>query len=120
MPFGLINAPAAFMDLINKVFQHVLDQYVIIFIDHILVYSKNHEEHADHLSQVLETLCRNQLYAKFNKSSFWLDRVSFLSHIIFGKGVSIDPFKVKAVINWSRPTNVAKVHRFLGLVGYYR
>ncbi|XP_021889588.1 uncharacterized protein LOC110808405 [Carica papaya] len=101
------------------VFQHTLDQYVIVFIDDILVYSTSPEERAVHLSQVLKTLHWNKLYAKFNKYSFWLDRVSFLGHVILGEGVYVDPSKVEIVINWNLPTNVVEVHSFLGFASYY-
>ena len=84
MPFGLTNAPAAFMDLMNRVFQPHLDQFVIVFIDDILVYSRNVEEHAFHLQIVLQTLRDRQHYAKFSKCEFWLNEVVFLEHVISG------------------------------------
>ena len=87
MPFGLTNAPAIFIDLMNKVFHPYLDQFVIVFIDDILVYSKNVEEHAFHLRIVLQTLRDRQLYAKFSKCEFWLNEVDFLGHVVFGDGI---------------------------------
>ncbi|XP_040361820.1 uncharacterized protein LOC121049220 [Rosa chinensis] len=120
MPFGLTNAPAAFMDLMNRVFRPCLDRFVIVFIDDILVYSKSEELHAEHLNIVLETLRLLQLYAKFSKCEFWLDQVTFLGHVITAAGVSVDPQKVEAVLNWERPTNVTEIRSFLGLAGYYR
>ncbi|KAI5344006.1 hypothetical protein L3X38_011883 [Prunus dulcis] len=119
MPFGLPNAPAAFMDLMNRVFRHYLDRFVIVFIDDILVYYKSQKAHMKHLEIVLRTLRRKQLYAKFTKFQFWLDRVSFLGHIIYVEGIYVDPQKVEAVVNWPRPTNVTEVRSFLGLAGYY-
>ena len=120
MPFGLTNAPAAFMDLMNRVFQPYLDRFVIVFIDDILVYSGSSEEHSEHLRIVLQTLRERQLYAKLSKCQFWLDRVAFLGHVISADGVSVDPQKIEAVVNWKPPKNVSEVRSFLGLAGYYR
>ena len=120
MPFGLTNAPAAFMDLMNRVFSPYLDKFVIVFIDDILVYSGNQEEHAGHLWTVLQILRERRLYTKFSKCQFWLDKVTFLSHVISAEGISVDPQKIKAIVNWKPPTNVSKVCSFLGLAGYYR
>ena len=120
MPFGLTNAPAVFMALMNKVFQPYLDKFVIVFIDDILVYSRDEEEHANHLRLVLQTLREKQLYAKFNKCEFWLDQVVFLGHIVSGEGIKVDPKKIEAVLNWEPPKNVPELRSFLGLAGYYR
>ena len=120
MPFGLTNAPTAFMDLMNKVFSPYLDKFVIVFIDDILVYSGSPEEHAEHLQTVLQILRERQLYVKFSKCQFWLDRVAFLGHVISVEGVSVDPKKIEAVVNWKPPKNVSEVRRFHGLAGYYR
>ena len=120
MPFGLTNAPAAFMDLMNRVFQPYLDRFVIVFIDDILVYSGSSEEHSEHLKIVLQTLRERQLYAKLSKCQFWLDKVAFLGHVISVEGVSVDPHKIEAVVNWKPPKNVSEVRSFLGLAGYYR
>ena len=94
MPFGLTNTPAAFMDLMNRVFHLYLDQFVIVFIDDILVYSKNVDEHARHLRIVLQTLRDRELYAKFSKCEFWLNEVVFLGHVISGDGIFVDPKKM--------------------------
>ena len=118
MPFGLTNAPAAFMDLMNLVFHSYLDRFVIVFIDDILVYSGSSEEHSEHLRIVLQTLREQQLYAKLRKCQFWLDRVAFLCHVISVEGVSVDPKKIEAVVNWNPPKNVSEVRSFLGLAGY--
>jgi hypothetical protein len=120
MSFGLINAPAYFMYLMNKVFMEYLDRFIVVFIDDILIFSKMMEEHEEHLRLVLEKLRSNQLYAKFTKCEFWLTEVAFLGHIIFAGGVSVDPGKVKNVLNWMPPTTVSEIRSFLGLAGYYR
>ncbi|XP_031099729.1 uncharacterized protein LOC116003930 [Ipomoea triloba] len=120
MPFGLTNAPAVFMDLMNRVFRPYLDEFVIVFIDDILVYSQNPKEHEDHLRIVLQTLRENQLYAKLSKCDFWKDSVAFLGHIVTKEGISVDPAKIQAVMNWPTPTTVTEVRSFLGLAGYYR
>ena len=120
MPFGLTNAPPVFMDLMNRVFGPYLDKFVIVFIDDILVYSSSKEEHAKHMRIVLQTLREHQHYAKFIKYQFWLDRVEFLGHVVSAKGISVDPQKIEAIVDWKPPTNVTEVRSFLGLAGYYR
>ncbi|KAA0059807.1 pol protein [Cucumis melo var. makuwa] len=120
MSFGLTNAPAVFMDLMNRVFREFLDTFVIVFIDDILIYSKTEAEHEEHLRLVLQTLRDNKLYAKFSKCEFWLKQVSFLGHVVSKAGVSVDPAKIKAVTGWTRPSTVSEVRSFLGLAGYYR
>ena len=120
MPFRLTNAPAAFMDLINRVFNSYLDKFMIVFIDDILVYSGSPEEHAKHFRTVLQILQKRQLYAKFSKCQFWLDKVAFLGHVILAEGISVDPQKIEAIVIWKPPTNVSEVRSFLGLAGYYR
>ncbi|GAB2236277.1 hypothetical protein Droror1_Dr00028206, partial [Drosera rotundifolia] len=97
-----------------------LDQFVVVFIDDVLIYSKSDEEHAEHLRLILQTLREHQLYAKFSKCEFWLASVAFLGHIMSGEGVAVDQKKVEAVVDWPRPTTVTEVRSFLGLAGYYR
>jgi hypothetical protein len=120
MSFGLTNAPAYFMYLMNSVFMQELDKFVVIFIDDILIYSKNPKDHAQHLHVILQRLRDHHLYAKFSKCEFWLDTVKFLGHTIFGEGISIDPSKVQEVMDWKPPTSVHQIRSFLGLAGYYR
>ncbi|CAL9026375.1 unnamed protein product [Prunus brigantina] len=120
MPFGLTNAPAVFMDLMNRVFRPYLDQFVIVFIDDILIYSSSQEEHEQHLSIVLQTLREHKLFAKLSKCEFWLTEVKFLGHVISKEGIAVDPAKVEAVLNWRQQKNVHEIRSFLGLAGYYR
>ncbi|KAK8672345.1 hypothetical protein V6N13_110718 [Hibiscus sabdariffa] len=120
MPFGLTNAPAAFMDLMNRIFKPYLDKFIVVFIDDILIYSHNKDEHAEHLRIVLQTLRDCQLYAKFSKFEFWLSEVAFLGHIISANGIMVDPKKVQTNLDWRPPRNVGEVRSFLSLAGYYR
>ncbi|KAA0064296.1 putative DNA/RNA polymerases superfamily protein [Cucumis melo var. makuwa] len=108
------------MDLMNRIFHQYLDQFVIVFIDDIQVYSMDKKAHEEHLRIVLQTLRNKQLYAKFNKCEFWLNQVVFLEHVVSANGVSVDPQKLEAVVNWERPTSATEVRSFLGLAGYYR
>ncbi|WVZ75692.1 hypothetical protein U9M48_023727 [Paspalum notatum var. saurae] len=120
MSFGLTNAPAFFMYLMNSVFMNELDKFVVVFIDDILVYSKNEKEHEEHLRIVLSRLREHKLYAKFSKCAFWLKEVAFLGHILSAKGVAVDPSKVEDVLNWKQPQTMTEIRSFLSLVGYYR
>nr|GEV31879.1 putative reverse transcriptase domain, aspartic peptidase domain protein [Tanacetum cinerariifolium] len=120
LPFGLTNAPAVFMDLMNRIFHEYLDKFVIVFIDDILVYSKTKEEYEEHLRIGLGTLCQKKLYAKFSKCEFWLGQVAFLGYIGSADGIIMDPAKVEAITKWLRPKIVTEIRSFLGLAGYYR
>jgi hypothetical protein len=120
MSFELTNAPTYFMYLMNKVFMEYLGKFVMVFIDDILIFSKTEEEHEKHLRMVLEKLRSNHLYAKFSKCEFWLTEVAFLGHVISTGGISVDPSKVKDVLNWMPPMNASEIRSFLRLTGYYR
>ena len=120
MPFGLKNATAAFMDLMNHVFRPYVDQFVVVFIDETLVYSKDQKILDTHLRVVLETLRKEQLYAKLSKCEFWFNEVSFLGHMVSKEGIRVDPKKIEVFVEWKPPRNVTKVRSFLGLAGYYR
>ncbi|GJV00051.1 reverse transcriptase domain-containing protein [Tanacetum coccineum] len=109
MPFGLTNAPAVFMDLINRVCKPYLDKFVIVFIDDILIYSRNEKEHEEHLKTILELLKKEELYAKFSKCEFWINTVKFLSHVIDSSGIHIDPAKIEAVKNWASSTTPSEI-----------
>jgi hypothetical protein len=109
MSFRLTNALAYFMNLMNKVFMEYLDRFVVVFIDDILIYSKNESDHEEHLRLVLQKLRDNQLYAKYSKCEFWIDEVSFLGHIISNGEISVDPAKVKEIVVWSIPTTVTEI-----------
>ena len=120
MSFGLTNVPAYFMYLMNSVFMPELDKFVVVFIDDILVYWRNKEEHAGHLHVVLQRLREHRLYAKLSKCDFWLKEIKFLGHTISQDGIAVDPDKVQEVMNWKPPTTVRQIWSFLGLAGYYR
>ena len=119
MPFGLTNAPTTFMDLMNRVFHPYLDQFVVVFIDDILVYSKDGHEHEQHLGIVLRILRKKKLFAKLSKCDFWLKEVSFLGHIMSLEGIRVDLVRIEVIVNWKPPRNVIEVRSFLGLVWYY-
>ena len=120
MPFGVTNAPGVFIDYMNRIFHPYLDRFVVVFIDDILVYSKTWVEHEEHLRVVLQTLRDRRLYAKLSKCEFWLEKVSFLGHVIFSEGIAVDPSKVEVVMRWESPKSVFEIRSFLGLAGYYR
>ena len=106
MPFGLTNAPGVFMSLMNKIFTPYLDQFVVVFINDILIYSPSEEAHEQQLRTVLQMLRDNQLYGKASKCEFWLSEVKFFGHVISENGVSVDPSKVEALMNWKQPKSV--------------
>ncbi|GJT22978.1 putative reverse transcriptase domain-containing protein [Tanacetum coccineum] len=120
MPFGLKNASAVFMDLMNRVCKPYLDKFVIVFIDDILIYLKNKQEHEEHLKLILELLKKEELYDMFSKCEFWIPKVQFLGHVIDSKGIHVDPAKIESIKDWASPKLPTKICQFLGLVGYYR
>ena len=120
VPFGLTKAPVKFMCLMNSVFSFYLDKFVLLFLDDILIYSNNEEEHEEHLRLTLQFLREHQLYAKLSKCDFYRDRIQSLGHIISEEGISMDPKNIEAIMNWPTPINVTNVRSFMGLAGYYR
>nr|GEU34457.1 hypothetical protein [Tanacetum cinerariifolium] len=118
--FGLTNALTVFMDLINRVCKSYLDRFVIVFIDDILIYSKNIKEHEGHLKLILKLLKEEELYAKFSKCKFWLSKVKFIGHMIDSEGIHVDPVKIEAIIDWESPKTPTEIRQFLGFAGYYR
>ncbi|GJX34651.1 putative reverse transcriptase domain-containing protein [Tanacetum coccineum] len=120
MLFGLTNSSAVFMDLMNRVCKPHLDKFVIVFIDDILIYSKNKKEHEEHLKAILELLKKKELYAKFSKCEFWIPKVQFLDHVINCQGIHVDPAKIKSIKDWASPKTPTEIRQFLGLAGYYQ
>ncbi|GJV05416.1 putative reverse transcriptase domain-containing protein [Tanacetum coccineum] len=120
MPFRLTNAMAVFMDLMNRVCKLYLDNFVIVFIDDILIYSKSEEEPAEHLKLILELLKKEELYVKFSKCEFWLSKVQFFGHVIDSEGIHVDPAKIKSIKDWASPKTPTEIRQFLSLDGYYR
>jgi hypothetical protein len=120
MPFGLSNAPATFQSLMNDIFSDHLRKFILVFFDDILVYSQTMEEHLQHLHIALSLLRQHQLAAKMSKCVFGVSHVEYLGHVISAKGVSTDPAKISAIIDWETPQSVTQLRSFLGLAGYYR
>ncbi|GJX50821.1 putative reverse transcriptase domain-containing protein [Tanacetum coccineum] len=120
MPFGLINAPRVFMDLMNRVCKPYLDKFVIVFIDDILIYLKDKKVHEEHLKAILELLKKEKLYAKYSKCEFWISKVQFLGHVIDSRGIHVDSAKIESIKDWASPKTPTEICQFLGLAGYYR
>ena len=118
MSFGCINSPTTLIDLMNRLFQNYLDFVVIVFINHILVYSKNEGENMGHLRVVLQVLKKQQLFVMYRKCEFWLRSVAFLCHIISSEGIKVDPKKIEVVKNCPIPLTPTNIRSFLGLDGY--
>ncbi|GJX25927.1 retrotransposon protein, putative, ty3-gypsy subclass [Tanacetum coccineum] len=109
MPFGLTNTPAIFMNLMNWVCKPYLDKFVIVFIDDILIFSKNKKEHEEHLKLILRLLKKEELYAKFSKCEFWLSKIQFLGHVIDSEGIHIDPAKIESIKDWASPKTPTEI-----------
>lgn len=120
LPFGLTNGPATFQAIMNDVFRPYLRRFVLVFFDDILVYSKDKEEHKQHLTSVLQTLHEHQLYVNRKKCEFGKSQVAYLGHIISESGVAVDMSKVKSMQEWPAPVSLKSLRSFLGLTGYYR
>ena len=116
VPFDLTNAPSTFMCLMNSVF----NKFFLVFLDDILIYSKNEEEYEEHFRMDLQLLREHKLYAKLRKCDFYKDRIHYLGHIISDEGISVDPEKIEAIMNWPNPKNVTDVRSFMRLAGYCR
>ena len=115
VPFGLTNAPATFMFLMNSSFNTYLDTFVLVFLDDIIIYSKNEAEHEENLKLVFQFLREHKLYAKLRKCDFYKDRIHYLCHIISEEGISMDPENIEAIMNWPTPRNVTDLRYFMGL-----
>ena len=120
MPFGLKNVHDAFMCLMNIVLSKYLDKFVAVFINDILIYSKNEQEHKEHLRIVLQVLREQQLYAKFSKCDFFKDKIRYLEHVVSNDGISIDTNKANSIMEWSNPKNIYDIRLFMGITGYYQ
>ena len=120
MPFGLTNAPVTFQALVQEVLCPFLDKFVVVYIDDILIYSQNDQEHHQHLHQVLELLRQHKLYGKITKCEFFKNSVKYLGHIISSKGIGTDPKKIESIQTWPQPINIKQLQSFLGLCNYYR
>ena len=118
MSFGLTNAPATFNRLMQDIFKHQLDKYILVFFDDILIYSKNEEEHEKHVREVLSILREHQLYAKMSKCTFFSKKVEYLGFIVSEEGIAVDPAKVQDIIDWPQPKNIKEVRGFLGIMGW--
>jgi len=119
MPFGVTNAPTTFMDYMNRILWPYLDQFVVVFIEDLLIYSESREEHTEHLRVVLGILKEHKLYGKLSRCEFWLDEVQFLGHVISTQGITVDLAKIETVVKRERPQTITEVRSFLGLEGYY-
>ena len=120
MPFGLTNAPASLQSLMNDTFREFLDEFVVIYLDDILIYSKNEEQHHKHVEKVLEKIQEIGFLVKPEKCAWDVTEVEFLGHIITTEGIRMDPKKIKAIMEWPTPKNIKGVQGFTGLTNYYR
>jgi hypothetical protein len=119
IPFGLTNTPTTFMCLMNNIFSEYLDKFVLVFIDDILVYSKIEEEHEEHVRIVLQTLRKHKLSCKFDRCDFYQKKIQYLGHVISEEGIAVDPEKIRSIMEWPIPKDVADIWSFMGITGYY-
>jgi hypothetical protein len=120
MPFGLANTPAAFQHFMNDIFRDLLDIYVVVYLDDILIFSKTREEHVNHVREVLKRLKENHLYCQLEKCSFFIPEVDYLGIIASGEGIRVDPSKVAQAVDWPVPKNIKNLQEFLGFANFYR
>ncbi|MBW0522682.1 hypothetical protein O181_062397 [Austropuccinia psidii MF-1] len=120
MPFGLTNAPASFQNLVNDIFQDLLDVYAVVYLDEIMVFSKSEEEHVTHVSTVLSRLRANNLFAKASKCLFHISSVEYLGYVVSSEGLKMDQAKVQQILNWPPPRNLKALQSFLGFANFYR
>ena len=120
MPFGLTNAPATFMRVMNDVFRPFIDDFVIVFLDDILIFSRTREEHVHHVRKILSVLQREKLFVKLSKCEFGKTSLVYLGYIVGGGELKIDPSKFEVIVNWPKPTNVIEVRSFMGETHYWR
>ena len=119
LPFGLTNAPATFVTLMQDIFRDLVDKCMVVYVDDILIYSKNEKEHQEHLRQVLEVLRKNELYGKISKCAFFQEEVDFLGFTVTKNGVATNKAKTTAIQDWPIPKNIKELQSFLGLCNYY-
>jgi hypothetical protein len=120
MAFGMISAPAMFQQAMNASLALVLQKFVLIFFDDILVYSLDYDSHLKHVQAVLEILHRDKWHIKLSKCAFAQEQIAYLGHVIFAAGVSMDQSKIESICDWAQPTNLKELRGFLGLTCYYR
>ena len=120
MPFGLSNAPSTFMRLMTHTLKDFMAKFLVVYFDHILVYSKNNDNHLENLRMLFERLRESQLYANLNKCQFLSNNIQFLGFIVSAEGIKADPIKVQAILQWETPTNIREVRSFHGLASFYR
>ena len=120
MPFGLCNAPATFQHFVNDIFADIVEVYVVVYLDDILIYSKNFEEHVKHVREVLQRLRNNNLYAKLSKCEFHSLTLHFLGFVLTTQGLAMDPAKFQRILDWPEPSSVKTLQGFLGFANFYR